>query len=133
MVVLATPARDATSSMDSPCRPRSARSSVAARKIARSASSLRGRPRLADADGAGAAGGILRVSMRLEHSVNLKTRRSVSYSRPGQDNDQATAGPARPDLDPSPFPGHDRGPRRWDRGPGSGPTRFRGRGLSLPG
>src|ERR1700674_3088188 len=115
MVALATPARDATSSLDSPCRPRSARSSVAARKIARSASSLRGRPRLADADGdtdrAGVAGGILRVSMRLEHSVNLETRRSVSYSRPGQDNDQATAGPARPDLDPSPFPGHHRPPR----------------------
>ena len=45
MVALPTPARDATSSMDMPATPRSASSSSAAVMIARSACSLRGRPR----------------------------------------------------------------------------------------
>src|ERR1700761_7592610 len=45
MVALPTPARDATSSIDIPAMPRSASSSSAAAMMARSACSLRGRPR----------------------------------------------------------------------------------------
>src|SRR5580704_7529365 len=56
MVALPTPARDATSSIDIPSIPRSASSSSAAAMIARSACSLRGRPRCGAAPPGGPGG-----------------------------------------------------------------------------
>src|ERR1700753_2630829 len=56
MVALPTPARDATSSIDIPSMPRSASSSSAAAMIARSACSLRGRPRCGAAPPGGPGG-----------------------------------------------------------------------------